>query len=243
MPAMIKTDYDAVVVGSGPNGLAAAITLQGEGLSVLLIEGSKEIGGGTRTSELTLPGFRHDICSAIHPMALASPFLRAIPLTEHGLEFVHPDFCAAHPLMDGSVAVLHRSIDTTARYLGVDGDRYKAILQPITDSFPSLAKDILGPPTFPAHLTDYLSFGLKAVRSAKAISKTFKTEQAKGLWAGMAGHALQPLTNITSASIGFVLLAAGHRYGWPIPLGGSRQIATALASYFKLLGGKIATDY
>jgi phytoene dehydrogenase-like protein len=235
-------DFDAVVVGSGPNGLSAAITLQQKGLSVLLIEGSKEIGGGMRTSELTLPGFHHDVCSAIHPMAVASPFFQSVPLEQNGLQFVHPDFCAAHPLEDGSVAVLHRSLEVTAKYLGVDSEKYQRLLGPITDQLPTLTRDILGPLKFPSHLLDYTSFGLKAIRSAKGIAQQFKTEQGKGLWAGMAAHALQPLTNITSASIGFVLMAAGHQYGWPIPVGGSKQIATALESYFRSLGGKVATN-
>ena len=235
-------DFDAVVVGAGPNGLAAAITLQQEGLSVLLVEGSHETGGGMRTSELTLPGYFHDVCSAIHPMAFASPFFQSVPLKDFGLNFVHPDFCAAHPLEDGSTAVLHHSIDTTSKYLGIDADQYQKMVTPIVDALPSLTNDILGPLKFPSKVADFVSFGLKAIRSAKSVAREFKTEQAKALWAGMAAHALQPLTNIASASIGFVLLAAGHQYGWPIPIGGSQEIATALESYFRSLGGKVLTN-
>lgn len=235
-------DFDAVVVGSGPNGLAAAITLQREGLSVLLVEGNKKIGGGLRTAELTLPEFHHDICSAIHPMAAASPFFKTIPFGQHGLAFVDPDFCAAHPFDDGTVAVLDKSIEITARYLGKDAEKYVRMLQPISDNLPLLTEDILGPLKFPAHFTPYATFGLSAIRSAKAVAGRFSTAQARGLWAGMAAHALQPLTNLASASIGFVLMAAGHQYGWPIPVGGSQQIANAMESYFRSLGGKVQTD-
>ncbi|MBX3241252.1 MAG: NAD(P)/FAD-dependent oxidoreductase [Chitinophagaceae bacterium] len=238
---MAKTAYDAIVVGSGPNGLAAAITLQQKGLSVLLIEGKESIGGGLRTMELTLPGFKHDVCSAIHPMAAGSPFFASVPLHDFGLRFVEPIVAAAHPFDDGTAAVLKRSLDETVDSLGQDGKIYRDLIQPVVKSWPKMNKDVLGPLSIPSHPLLMAQFGLQALRSAESVARTFKTEKAKGLWAGMAAHSIQPLSNISSAAIGFVLLAAGHLYNWPIPAGGSQSIADALAAYFLSLGGKIET--
>ncbi len=238
---MAKTAYDAIVVGSGPNGLAAAITLQQKGLSVLLIEGKESIGGGLRTMELTLPGFKHDVCSAIHPMATGSPFFASVPLHDFGLKFVEPIVAAAHPFDDGTAAVLKRSLDETVDSLGQDGKIYRGLIQPVVKSWPKMNKDVLGPLSIPSHPLLMAQFGLQALRSAESIARKFKTEKAKGLWAGMAAHSIQPLSNISSAAIGFVLLATGHLYNWPIPAGGSQSIADALAAYFLSLGGKIET--
>lgn len=234
-------EYDAVVVGSGPNGLAAGITLQRQGLSVLIIEGNEMIGGGLRSAELTLPGFVHDVCSAIHPMAAGSPFFKSIPLNEHGLTLIHPDVCAAHPLDNGEAGALFRSLDTTARLLDNDEAGYRKLIAPIVESWPGIVDDILGPLSIPSNPLSYTRFGLNAIQSARAISKRFSTEKARGLWAGMAAHSLLPLTNLSTAAIGLVLSAVGHRVGWPIPQGGSQQIANALASYFTSLGGTIET--
>lgn len=238
---MAQTDYDAVVVGAGPNGLAAAITLQQSGLSVLIIEGKQTIGGGLRTQELTLPGFKHDVCSAIHPMAAGSPFFKSIPLKDFGLKFIDPTIAAAHPFDDGTAAVLKKSLEETAHLLGADEKKYLELIRPVVKSWPKMNKDILGPLSIPSHPLLMASFGWNALRSAGAIAGKFKTERAKGLWAGMAAHSIQPLSNISSAAIGFVLLTTGHLYNWPIPVGGSQSIADALLAYFISLGGKIET--
>lgn len=238
---MSKTEYDAIVVGSGPNGLAAAITLQQQGLSVLIIEGKDEIGGGLRSAELTLPGFMHDICSAIHPLAIGSPFFQSLPLQQHGLQYLLPDLAAAHPFDDGTAAVLATSVQETARSLGKDEQTYLDIFETLVEDWPGMAADVLGPLTFPKHPIAMARFGLKALTSASYFAKRFKTKQAKGLWAGMAAHSIQPLTNLSTSAIGLVLMTAAHLKGWPIPQGGSKEIANALASYFLSLGGKIQT--
>ncbi|WP_242696333.1 phytoene desaturase family protein [Longitalea luteola] len=233
--------YDAIVVGSGPNGLSAAVTLQQAGVKVLLLEGKETIGGGLRTAEITLPGYLHDICSAIHPMAVASPFLSTLPLQEHGLEFIYPDIAAAHPFDDGSAAVLKQSFTETARLLGEDEHNYTKLIQPLLQSWPQIAADILGPLQFPRHPWLLAQFGLKALTSASYLSGKFRTDKAKGLWGGMAAHSIQPLTNAATSAISLVLMAAGHLKGWPLPKGGSISIANAMASYFLSIGGKIET--
>ncbi|MDJ1486255.1 NAD(P)/FAD-dependent oxidoreductase [Cytophagaceae bacterium YF14B1] len=238
---MAHYEYDAVVVGSGPNGLAAGIALQQAGLSVLLIEGQKTIGGGLRTSELTLPGFKHDVCSAIHPMAAGSPFFQSLPLTEHGLEYIQPPVAAAHPFDDGTAAILTSSIDKTAELLGKDRLPYLRLIEPLLNDWPKMAADVLGPLQFPTYPIKMAEFGLKALPSASRLSNYFSTEKAKGLWAGMAAHSIQPLSHMTTSAIGLVLMTAGHLHGWPLPKGGSQSIANALASYFVSLGGKIET--
>lgn len=236
-----KNEFDAVVVGSGPNGLAAAIVLQHAGLSVLLLEGSKTIGGGLRSDELTLPGFTHDICSAIHPLAAGSPLFMNLPLAQHGLEFIYPKISAAHPFDDGTAAVLTGSVDQTASFLGEDVNAYKSLIGSVVNHWPSIINNILGPLSFPKNPLGLSRFGLKALPSASFISKRFSTEKAKGLWAGMAAHSIMPLDAFATSAIGLVLMAAGHVKGWPVPKGGSKQIANALASYFTSLGGKIET--
>ncbi len=240
---MEKRDYDAVVVGSGPNGLAAAITLQQQGLSVLLLEARDTIGGGMRTAALTLPGFHHDICAAILPMAATSPFFTTLPLEQYGLEYLYPPVEAAHPFDDGSAAVLKRSVLETARLLGADEPAYLSLMQPVVADWPLIAKDILGPLRFPQYPLRMARFGLKALPSAAIIAKRFSTEKAKGLWAGMTAHSIQPLTNYATSAIGLVLSAAGHLYGWPVPKGGAISVANALAKYFESLGGKIQTGF
>lgn len=236
---MQKTDFDAIVVGSGPNGLAAAITLQQQGLSVLLIEGNDEIGGGLRSAALTLPGFMHDVCAAVHPLAVGSPFFNTLPLAEHGLSYAYPELAVAHPFDDGTAAVAENTVAETARLLGVDAQAYLKLLNPLVKDWPLIAADVLGPLHFPKHPLAMAQFGLKALTSATYLAKNFKTDKARGLWAGMAAHAMQPLTNLSSSASALVLLAAAHIKGWPVPVGGSHQIANALASYFVSLGGKI----
>jgi phytoene dehydrogenase-like protein len=236
-----RSDFDAVVVGSGPNGLAAAIALQQQGLSVLIIEGKAEIGGGLRSAALTLPGFVHDICSAVHPLAIGSPFFNTLPLQDHGLFYAFPDLAAAHPFDDGTAAVLGSSLEETAALLGDDEQAYLKLLKPLVSDWPNIASDVLGPLHFPKHPIAMAKFGLNALTSASFLAKRFKTKAAKGLWAGMAAHSIQPLSNLTTSAIGLVLMAAAHLKGWPIPVGGSKEIANALSSYFISIGGRIET--
>jgi len=237
-----RTEYDAIVVGSGPNGLAAAITLQQQGLSVLLIEGEKTIGGGLRSSELTLPGFIHDECSAIHPLAVGSPFFNSLPLSKHGLEFINPDIHAAHPLDGGISANVISDFDATARSLGKDERAYRDLIGPFVESWEYIDRSVLGPLSIPSHPVMMAQFGLKALQSATSISKRFQTKEGKALWGGMAAHSILPLTKSTTAAIGIVLALNAHRKGWPLPKGGSQEIANSLASLFRSLGGIIQTD-
>ncbi|ACU04289.1 phytoene desaturase family protein [Pedobacter heparinus] len=238
---MSSTEFDAVVVGSGPNGLAAAIAMQQQGLSVLIIEGKAEIGGGLRSAGLTLPGFVHDVCSAVHPLAIGSPFFNTLPLQDHGLIYAFPDLAAAHPFDDGTAAVLGGSIEETAKLLGKDEQAYLKLIGPLLRDWPDIADDVLGPLHFPKHPLAMARFGLNALTSATYLARRFKTKAAKGLWAGMAAHAIQPLSNLSTSAIGLVLMAAAHLKGWPIPVGGSKEIANALSSYFIAIGGRIET--
>jgi len=234
--------YDAVIVGSGPNGLSAAIVLARAGLSVVVLEARSAIGGGTRSAELTLPGFVHDMGSAIHPLAAGSPLFRSLPLADHGLEWIYPPIAAAHPLDGGKAALLTGSVADTAHKLGVDEATYLKLMEPIVKHWPTLAVDVLGPLRLPKHPIDMALFGLDALLPATQLAKRFKTTEARALLAGMAAHAIQPLTNLTTSAIALVLSAAGHQRGWPMPKGGSQQIANALASYLQSLGGEIQTD-
>lgn len=240
---MVNHDYDAIVVGSGPNGLAAAITLQQQGLSVLLLEGENTVGGGMRTIELTLPGFHHDVCSAVHPMAVSSPFFSKLPLDKFGLEFIYPNIDAAHPFDDGTAAVLQKSVEATAASLGNDANTYLSLLNPLMEKWDLIADDVLGPLHFPKHPLFMANFGLLAMQPATFFAKRFKTKEARGLWAGMAAHSIQPLSNIATSAIGLVLSLAAHLHGWVIPKGGSQSIANALANYFTAIGGKIETRF
>lgn len=238
-----QQQYDAVVVGSGPNGLAAAITLQQNGLSVLVLEAKDTIGGGMRTAALTFPGFHHDVCSAIHPMGAASPFLRSLPLHDFGLEYIQPDVLAAHPFDDGTAAALYQSLDRTAEGLGRDGSAYKKLFAPLVRQWPDIDTHILGPMLkIPRHPLAMAAFGLKSLQSGKQIAARYTGKEARGLWAGIVAHSMIPLEALTSSAIGFVLSITGHRGGWPIPRGGSQRIADALAAYFRSLGGTIETN-
>jgi phytoene dehydrogenase-like protein len=238
-----KRDYDAIVVGSGPNGLAAGILMQQKGLSVLLLEGKETLGGGLRSAGLTLPGYLHDICSAVHPLAVASPFFEKLPLNEYGLEYIYPGVAAAHPFDNGKAAIIKTSIEETARLLGADEQAYLELMQPIVKDWPFIAADALGPLHYPKYPLAMARFGLSALTSATHLTKRFKTSEAKGLFAGMAAHAIQPLSNLATSAVALVLMATAHLKGWPIPKGGSNQIANALASYFISLGGKIETSF
>lgn len=238
-----RKDYDAIVVGSGPNGLSAAIELQRSGLSVLLIEAKDTVGGGMRTAELTLPGFKHDVCSAIHPMAALSPFFRSLPLKDYGLEWITPPLAVAHPFDDGNAAIVNSSLADTANLLKEDKQAYLKLLDPVVQNWSLIEDNILGPLRFPKHPQTFAKFGLDAILSANRVAGRFNTKEAKGLWAGMAAHAKLPLTHLTTAAISLVLTAAAHMVGWPLPKGGSQSIADALAKHFIALGGKIETNF
>ena len=235
--------HDAIVVGAGPNGLAAAITLARAGRSVLVIEAKETIGGGTRSAELTLPGFVHDVCSAIHPLAVTSPLFRTLPLAERGLEWIYPPAALAHPLDDGTAVVVQRSVDATADTLGPDADAYRRLLSPIVVDWDKLAEDVLGPlPLPPRHPIALTRFGLRALWPASGLAKLlFKGERARALFAGMAGHSMLPLEQPLTAGFGITLSASAHAVGWPLARGGSQKIAEALACYLKSLGGEIVT--
>ncbi len=239
----MSNDFDAIIIGSGPNGLAAAITLQQKGLSVLIVEAKKTIGGGLRSQSLTLPGFTHDVCSAVHPLAIASPFFANLPLGDYGLEFIAPPVHAAHPFDDGSAGVLTSSLEQTAAALGKDEKIYLKHIQPLVKEWSKIVSDVLAPFHFPENPIAMASFGMQALKSAQQFSKQFSTEKAKGLWAGMAAHAIQPLSNSATSAIGLVLLTVGHVNGWPVPKSGSQAIADALLNYFKSLGGAMMTDF
>jgi len=234
---------EAAVIGSGPNGLSAALVLARAGVRVRVFEAEPTIGGGTRSAELTLPGFVHDVCSAVHPMAVASPFLRALPLAEHGLELIHPPAPLAHPLDDGEAVVPDRSIDATVASLGGDGEAYRRVIGRTVEDWRLLDSAFLGPILrVPRHPLALGRFGLRGLRpSASLASSVFEGEQARALFAGAAAHSVLPLEQLGTASFGIVFLALAHACGWPVARGGSQQIAQALASYLRALGGEIET--
>src|SRR4051794_20691072 len=237
------TDHDAVVVGSGPNGLAAAIELARAGRSVLVREAADEIGGGLRSAEVTLPGFVHDLCSAIHPLAAASPFFRSVPLADHGLEWIHPPAPLAHPLAGGTAAVLRRSVEETAAGLGADERAYRKVFRPLADDWRRLEPAVLGPLVrVPRHPVALARFGLAALWPAVTFARRrFSGEPARALFGGLAAHSILPLEQLATASFGLVLGVTGHAVGWPLPRGGSQRVADALASHLRSLGGEIET--
>lgn len=241
-PVIDNFEYDAVVVGSGPNGFAGAITLARSGCSVLMIEAKDIVGGGSRSSELTLPGFVHDICSAIHPLGIASPFFRSLDLASRGLEWIHPPAALAHPLDDGTAVLLERSIDTTAEMLGSDAGSYLKLMKPIASNWDKLIEEVLSPLHFPRHPLALGTFGLKARQSIDHLVRSqFKATRARALLAGIAAHSIMPMDRAGSAAFGLILGAAGHVVGWPMVKGGSQSIAEALKRYLIALGGEIRT--
>jgi phytoene dehydrogenase-like protein len=235
-------EYDAIVVGAGPNGLAAGIELARAGRSVCVLEANQTIGGGTRSTELTLPGFVHDICSAVHPLAAGSPFFSKLPLTQHGLEFVNPPAALAHPLDDGTVALLYRSIEKTAESLGADANAYRKLFGPLVADWGGLAEDLLGPLRVARHPLKVARFGFYGVRSATSLVQSFlKEERTRALFGGLAAHSFLSLDRAATSAIALVLATLAHVIGWPIARGGSQKIADALASYLQELGGEIFT--
>ena len=236
-----RTEYDAVVVGSGPNGLAAAITLAQAGASVLVVEQGERPGGGARSAELTRPGFVHDVCSAVHPLGVASPYLRSLPLEDHGLAWLHPEVPLAHPLDGGRAAVLLRDLEATGDALGDPG--WRRLMGPLVTSWDEVLASILGPMLrVPRHPVTLSRFGARAVWPATTLAnRVLGGELAPALFAGIAAHSVAALDRPLTAAAGLVLGAAGHAAGWPVAAGGSQRIADAMVSYLSSLGGRVET--
>jgi phytoene dehydrogenase-like protein len=234
--------YDALVVGAGPNGLAAAIELARRGKRVCVYEANESVGGGARSKALTLPGFVHDICSAVHPLAVGSPFFKSLTLADYNLEFIHPPAAVAHPFDDGSALLLHRSVEKTAQQLGTDARAYQRLLNPLVRNWEQLAPDLLGPLSFPRHPFALGRFGWHGFRSASGFVRShFKDDRVRALFAGAAAHSCLSLDQTATAAFGLVLVTLGHTAGWPIPRGGSQNISNALAAHLRDLGGEIIT--
>ena len=235
--------HDAVVVGAGPNGLAAAIVAARAGLSVLVREARETCGGGARSAELTLAGFTHDICSAVYPLGLSSPMFRTLPLPAYGLKWIHPQAPLAHPLDNGSAVVLSRSVEATAQGLGTDGAAYHRLFAPLTRNWEKLQSMILGPIGFPRSPILLARFGVMALLSASTLARHwFRQERARALFAGLAAHSALSLERPVSAAFGLVLGATAHAVGWPLSAGGSQRITDALVQYLRSLGADIMTN-
>ena len=232
-------DFDAVIIGSGPNGLAAAIALAQQGWKTLVVEASDTPGGGMRTKELTLPGFHHDVCSAVHPTGVASPFFQSLKLEEHGLRWVHPAVPLAHPLNDGRAAVLRRSVDDTADGLGRDSVAYRLLFDWITEHASELYPDIFSPLNLPKHPLAMMRFGTAAMLPAALLAQLFRTDEARALLAGNAAHSVLPLEHLFTSAVAVMLQMSAHAVGWPVAQGGSQSIANALVSKLQTLGGEV----
>lgn len=230
----------AVVVGAGPNGLASAVALAREGVEVTVLEAAGEIGGGARSAELTLPGLVHDVCSAVHPMTVGSPFLQSLELERHGLEWRWPEVDCAHPLDDGSAGAMYRSLDTTEEALGRDGAAWRRVFGAPSESFDALSDDLFSPvQRLPRHPLRLVRFGLAAAMPATVLARAWRTPQARALFGGIAAHAFSRLTLPMSSSVGTALICAGHRFGWAVAKGGSGSITSALAAALREHGGTI----
>ncbi|MEE1811720.1 phytoene desaturase family protein [Streptomyces sp. BE133] len=240
MPSML----DAVVVGAGPNGLTAAAELARRGFAVEVFEAAETVGGGARTEELTLPGFRHDPCSAVHPLGIGSPAFNAMPLARHGLEWLQPELALAHPFPDGSAAVLTGSVGESAMSLGAeDAGAYRRLVAPYLGHWDTLAQDFLRTPWdgLPRDPYRWVRFGLHALQPATLLSRRFRGAKARGLFAGLGAHAIAPVSGLATGGVALLFALAAHEKGWPVPRGGSQAISDALASYLREQGGTIRT--
>jgi phytoene dehydrogenase-like protein len=236
--------YDVVVIGAGPNGLSTAIALAQAGLSTLVLEAAEQVGGGTRTNELTLPGFLHDVCSSVHPLGVGSPFFRSLELEQYGLRWLQPEVPLAHLLSPDCALLLERSIEATADQFGADSGAYRSLLDPLVRDFHQLLPMLLGPLRFPSHPLAYVRFGLSALQSLRGLSRAlFDGSSAPALLAGISAHAMLPLNAAATASFALLLAAAGHRVGWPLAQGGSRAITSALLACLTSLGGKVELNH
>ena len=235
-------EFDAVVVGAGPNGLAAAIEIARTGRRVVVHEAQDQPGGGVRSAELTLPGFTHDVCSAVHPWPPASPFFRSLPDEAHGPSWVHPDAPLAHPLDDGSVAILERSLEDCARGFGPDGPAWRSLLEPLVSRGRAIVEEALGPPLHvPRHPLALAGFGLRGAGSARRLAGRFRTKRVRALIAGLAAHSILPLDQLPTGAVALVFGVLGHLVGWPFAEGGSQRIADALVAHLTDLGGEVRT--
>lgn len=233
---------DAVVVGSGPNGLAAAITIAQAGRKVIVFEAAETIGGGCRSAELTLPGFIHDTCSAVYPFALISPFFRSLPLAAHGVEWIRPPVMLAHPMDDGAAVGVYESIGRTADALGRDAHAYRKLFEPLAESWPTIADAVLGPLRWPRHPIALARFGIRALQPAAGLARrVFGGQPARALFGGIAAHSMIPLERRPTGGIALTLNLAAHVGGWCIPRGGAQRLADALAACLRSLGGEIVT--
>lgn len=241
---MARAEYDIVVVGAGPNGLAAANELARAGLTTLVVEAGQTPGGGCRSSELTQPGFMHDHCSTVHPLGAASLFFKSLGLERHGLQWAESPAELAHILADGRVVTLERSVEATAAQFGVDGEAYRSLVEPFVERFDELYPLVLGPLRLPAKPLLMARFGLQALRSMEGLARSrFKTEGVRALLAGIAGHAMVPLDAAATASFALVLATAGHAVGWPVARGGSQAITDAMVANLQALGGRIEVGH
>ena len=231
--------YDAVIVGAGPNGLSAAVELTRSGRRVLVVEASDEVGGGTRTKELTLPGFHHDVCSAIHPLGAGSPFFRSLGIDE----WIHPDIPATHPLDGGRAGVVFRDLAATVEHLGRDGPKYRAVIGPLTESADALIPTVLGPLGLPSNPVTLARFGLPGIAPATIAARGFSTAEARGIIAGMAAHAITPMNRPFTAAVAELFLVAAHAYGWPLVPGGSQRLTEHLARIVVEAGGTVETGH
>ena len=237
---MTKTKYDCIIIGSGPNGLSAGIFLAQKGLQVLILEASSSAGGGMRTSELTLPGFHHDICSAVHPTGFLSPYFQQLNLEKYGLRWIFPEVSVAHPLDNEAAVLLSKSVEETAAGLGLDEKAYKNMMSPLALHVDWLMEDSLKPLGVPKHPLFLVKFGMKGALPANTFANLFfKEERAKALFAGCAAHSVLPFDKFFTSALGLVFLATGHAVNWPVAKGGSQSIAKALLACFETAGGKI----